>query len=396
MRKCTSERCQFMTEHMQLQIHFYQLDEASVILESTALGDMQVFGEVLLLNCLALRQMHHLGSAPASGALAHALVALGRPADEPEEAMSGDVPRIVEYPDTAGKKRFMATLDFSPQRARFLLHPKGFGILGRGVNYYAPQSVFVLFRHLTTVRAANDAYRRGLAEAASLCGQCFLEGKVTTSSQPTLALRIAERASAVETGSWKAHFRRAVALKDRGEVPNAIEEFKEVIRLSPDFYMAHHGLAEAYHDQGQLDDAIREYQEAIRLEPDDPDARVGLGIALRKSGLVEDAIVWYRDALRLSPDHAPAHNCLAIALHQSGQLDEAIREFRETLRLAPDYADAGHFHVPFGLALHEKGLLDEAIRAYEIALRMQPDNADVHRLLARALQGERLPRDEIW
>lgn len=184
-----------MVEQMQLQIHFYGKDESSIILESTAVGELQLFGEILLFNCLGLRQMHNLGSAPASGALAQALVALGRRTDQPEEAMLGDVPRIVEYPGTAGKKRFMATLDFGPERARFLLHPKGFGILGRGVNYYAPQSVLVLFTHLSTARAANDAYRRGLAEAASLCGQCFVEGKVTTSSQPTLALRIAEQAT---------------------------------------------------------------------------------------------------------------------------------------------------------------------------------------------------------
>lgn len=385
-----------MTDQMQLQIHFHEQDEASVILESTAIGELEKFGEILLFNYLALRQMHNLGSAAAAPALAHALLALGQGTDQPEETTLGTAPRVVEYRGTAGRKRFMATLDFGPEKARFLLHPKGFGILGWRVNYYAPQSVLLLFRYLTTRRSGSDVYRRRLSQAGWLCGQYFLEGKVTTFSQPTLALGIAQRVSAVEPGSLKARFRGAIALNDKGEVPDAIEEFKEVIRLRPDFYMAHYSLAEAYRDQGQLDDAIREYHEAIRLEPHLPEARVGLGIALRRSGLVEDAIVWYRDALRLSPDLAPAHLCLAIALHHSGQLDEAIRQFREALRLEPDYADSGHFQLPFGLALHEKGLLDEAIRGYETALRMQPDDADIQRLLARALQGERLPRDEIW
>lgn len=187
-----------MADQMQLHIHFHEQDEASVILESTAIGDLEEFGEILLFNYFALRQMHNLGSAAVAPALAHALVALGEGTHQREETTLGAAPRLVAYRGTAGKKRFVAALDFGPEKARFVLHPKGFGMLAWRVNYYAPQSVLLLFRYLTTRRPDSDVYRRRLSQAGWLCGQYLLEGKVTTLSQPTLALGIAQIVSTKE------------------------------------------------------------------------------------------------------------------------------------------------------------------------------------------------------
>jgi Flp pilus assembly protein TadD len=92
--------------------------------------------------------------------------------------------------------------------------------------------------------------------------------------------------------------------------------------------------------KGDLDGAIREYREVLRLKPDYPAAHFGLGFALEEKGDHNGAIRECREALRLDPNNADAHGTLGLALDAKGDHDGAIREYREALRVKPDYARA--------------------------------------------------------
>jgi len=179
---------------MKLQIDFHQQDEASLFLESDAVGDLQPFGEVLLFSALALRQLHNLGPGPASSVLASTLMMIKTDLDTFISTQPPDSPKIVDFRGTPGRKRFLADLEFEMDRARFFLHPKGFGILGQGVNYYAPQSVLLLFKFLAARRESDPQFTRSLAEAASVCSMVYQQGKVTHTTQTGLAVGIARHA----------------------------------------------------------------------------------------------------------------------------------------------------------------------------------------------------------
>ena len=56
-----------------------------------------------------------------------------------------------------------------------------------------------------------------------------------------------------------------------------IAEFEEVRELDPDDPVVRFGLAGAYLEAGQAEDAVVEYREAIRLKPDYSAAYRGLG-----------------------------------------------------------------------------------------------------------------------
>jgi tetratricopeptide (TPR) repeat protein len=148
----------------------------------------------------------------------------------------------------------------------------------------------------------------------------------------------------------------------------------------------HYNLGLALYDKGDLDGAIREYREALRIQPDYAEAHNNLGNALEKKGDLDGAIREFREALRVQPDYADAHYNLGVALYDKGDLDGAIRESREALRIQPDDADA-HFNL--GNALYGKGDLDGAIREYREALRIQPDNARATLNLEWALREKR-------
>jgi tetratricopeptide (TPR) repeat protein len=196
-------------------------------------------------------------------------------------------------------------------------------------------------------------------------------------------LRFASAAVAIRPGSPGARLNLGAALKGKGQLDEAIAEYREALRLQKDYPTAHRNLGNALSDKGRLDEAIAEYREALRLKPDLAEAHYNLGNALRDKGRLEEAIAEFREALRLQMDYAEAHNNLGDALRGKGQLDEAIAEHREALRLKPDLAEA---HCNLGIALRGKGQLDEAIRHYEEALRLKPDLAGAHNNLGNALR----------
>lgn len=175
------------------------------------------------------------------------------------------------------------------------------------------------------------------------------------------------------------------ALARQGQMDGAIAQFREAIRLIPDYARAHYNLGLALSRKGELDEAVREYREAIRLVPDFSEARHNLGLALDRKGQIDEAIQQYREAIRLAPDFAEAYNNLGTDLGAKGHIDEAIDELREAVRLNPDYAAA---HGNLGTALGAKGQIDQAIEQYREAIRLSPGVADFHDNLGAALAGK--------
>ena len=179
-----------------------------------------------------------------------------------------------------------------------------------------------------------------------------------------------------------AHNGLGIALDQKGQMEEAIQQFQEAIRLKPRYASAYCNLAIALNKNGQVDEAIRQFQQAILLKPDQAGARYGLGIVLGKKGRMDEAIREHREAIRLKPAYAEAYNELGIALSRKGQLEDAILQFQEAALLRADYAEAD-FNL--GLALGMKGRTDSAIRAFEAALRAKPAYPEAHNYLGSAL-----------
>ena len=76
-----------------------------------------------------------------------------------------------------------------------------------------------------------------------------------------------------------------------------IAAFKEVAEEMPDDPEVRFGLAGAYLDAGQAENAVDEYRETIRLKPDYSAAHRGLGRALERAGRAEEAKAAYQQGL---------------------------------------------------------------------------------------------------
>lgn len=205
-------------------------------------------------------------------------------------------------------------------------------------------------------------------------------------------------------------------LQAAGRLDEAVEQYRQVLALTPDDALVHSNLGTALAAQDRFDEAVGHYERAVTLAPGDADAHsnlgnallaldrpvegvaslrralaadpssaeahAALGVALHDGGEIDDAIVHLRRAVALGVASPDLHNRLGIALGSQNRLAEAAGEFRRALDLDPAHVDA---RANLGTALQMQGRLDEAVAQFREALRIAPDHPDLPARLDAAL-----------
>lgn len=199
---------------MELRIDFYSKQDVSIRMDFAGRYPFPAneASELFLFTCYALRQFSNLGNHPAAMALAVLLITydkdtaikLGKGSYEfPGPAQLGflmgsegvkidvdyallrdhimpGLPKLVDF-QGEGKKAFIVTVP------PFCLRPKGFGLLGFQVNYYAFQSVIALFRYLAQKHIDEGVYLDHLSQVARYCGKFYIARGVPLGDQVALA-----------------------------------------------------------------------------------------------------------------------------------------------------------------------------------------------------------------
>ena len=184
-------------------------------------------------------------------------------------------------------------------------------------------------------------------------------------------------------GNPRAYTNLGLALVHAGRVQEAIDFYRQALRLKPDSTEARYNLEVALARTSTPQEAIGHYEEALRLKPDSADACDNLGLALAQAGRAQEAIGYFVQATQFSPDDADAHNNLAVALIQLGKTEEAIDHWEQALRVRPDDAE---MHGNVANALLALGKLPQAINHWQQALALNPDFVQAHNSLGLALE----------
>jgi tetratricopeptide (TPR) repeat protein len=127
-------------------------------------------------------------------------------------------------------------------------------------------------------------------------------------------------------------FNRGIAYKAKGEIDNAIAEYRRALELVPDYAEAHNNLGNLLKDQKKFDEAILHLESSIKIFPDNPNTHNNLGTVYAMKGEVNKAAVYFAKATRLQPSYIDARQNLGLAYIQQGRLDAAEREFSEALQ----------------------------------------------------------------
>ncbi|HKY43554.1 MAG TPA: tetratricopeptide repeat protein [Pyrinomonadaceae bacterium] len=219
-----------------------------------------------------------------------------------------------------------------------------------------------------------------------------------------------------------------------GRVDDAIQRYRTVASLQPDFVAVLVNLGNIYLELDRLEDAKSSFASALQKQPINPAAHYGLGQVALSNRRYAEAVEHFEKALALTPEANRIHYALAMAyrglrntektkfhLAQQGPVgvrvadplmdqiqehvkgarvylvrgkmalearryEDAAAEFRKAIASSPDSVPA---HVNLGAALTQLNDLKGAAEQFEKALVIDPNNLTARYNLAVLLANEK-------
>ena len=197
-------------------------------------------------------------------------------------------------------------------------------------------------------------------------------------------------------------FAQGVEELNAGRLDTALETFKQVTTIVPDFADAHYHLGLAYYQKSEFQKAAEAFTRTLELLPRDIDALIKLGLASHKAGdldttdtlakraFYEKAVDAYQTALEIRPHNVEALNNLGLSYQELGQFDDAIAVYEEGLALNPDqpqlhanlttardlqagiYSLTAYRHYQVGIRAKHAGKTEAAVAAWKQAIAESP------------------------
>ena len=121
----------------------------------------------------------------------------------------------------------------------------------------------------------------------------------------------------------------------RGDIPQAIHDFREVITQDPKCEPAYIGLGFSLLDANAVPEAKLTFEKAITLFPNSSDAYVGLGMVYLVMDQPENALDAFEKALCKNPRCPKALNGYGIALDMLDDHEAAQANYRAAMELDP-------------------------------------------------------------
>ncbi len=166
---------------------------------------------------------------------------------------------------------------------------------------------------------------------------------------------------------------RAFELMEKGQMAEAVQEWRKAVQLDPDDAKAHFDLAVALTGNDQEREAVDEYRKACDLDPHQAGWFAHLAASLSQTGDLDGAVVNFRKSLTLDPSNAGVEANLGAALFENGQAQEGYEHMRKAVDMAPDFAD-GHNYL--GTALAKMGRMEEAVAELQKAIALSPASVE--------------------
>jgi len=163
----------------------------------------------------------------------------------------------------------------------------------------------------------------------------------------------------------------------------AAELFESLVKAKPTAE-SHLVIGQAYLNSGRTELALNNFRQATQLKPNLAQAHLLLGSALLKKNLRQEAAESCRLALQLDANSSAARTMLSRILAQNsleylnnGRWDDAQAEIQELLKTDANSAEA---HLLLGTVFANKKQFAEAADEYEAFLKMAPNSPNAARV----------------
>ena len=212
-----------------------------------------------------------------------------------------------------------------------------------------------------------------------------------TADRETEALRLLERALAVDPSHADSYESLGVILGRHGQYERAITTMQRLLAVDPDSVMAHSNMSVYYNQLGRIEEAEREAQAAataaVAARRREHDAATG---AERQDGEEGEELrrreEMFREVLELDPDDALGHFGMGELCVQKGRFSEAVRHLEKAIAVDRDYSAA---YLALGKAQEGAGQGERAAEVYRKGIEVAAARGDLAtaNTMQRRLQG---------
>jgi Tfp pilus assembly protein PilF len=174
--------------------------------------------------------------------------------------------------------------------------------------------------------------------------------------------------------NFVAHDNRGVELDRLGRSEEALEEYRETLRIKPGDRIGEQNLAQASFakgqrllEQGNLEGALAALREGLRYRPQNAVAQISLGVTLARLARAAEAKKAFEDSVRADPSSVEAHYDLGLVQQALGDHLKALESYDASLLLQPGFGPAQAARAE---ALYNLGRYQEAWNSMKAARAM--------------------------
>lgn len=162
---------------------------------------------------------------------------------------------------------------------------------------------------------------------------------------------------------------------------SSITLLEHALKVTKDNYVAHYYLTGPLADIGKSAQAIEHFKQTLRIKPNESTIHKNMAIALARMDNLEDAVFHLNEALRLDPNFAEAHSSFGYVLNRQGKFEQAKKHFEKALNLKSNNAAT---YANYSYTLLNLGKYDEAVSCLKTAIELEPDSVANYNFLAIA------------
>jgi TolB-like protein/cytochrome c-type biogenesis protein CcmH/NrfG len=272
-----------------------------------------------------------------------------------------------------------------------------------------------------------EIYDRKLTATNIFAIQSEIAESVSSALQAVLSPAEKHRIKAVPTESLEAYEayllgKQRYERMDTESLAEALDYFREAVRLDSKFALAWVGLADAYLAQGggqrelpfgkaraeaeaalmtaleinpdlgeaytslgamQEDphEARRYFELALELSPNYPPLSRRYGNVMQELGKLDEALKWKAKAVELDPMSAELRRSYAVALRVANRIQEAVEQLDTALEIEPHFA--GALDALATIKWQRLNRLDEAVKGFTQIINLYPSNSSGYVWLAQ-------------
>jgi len=169
------------------------------------------------------------------------------------------------------------------------------------------------------------------------------------------------------------HFQAAREAEKTRDLPTAVSEYREALKLEPEVAEAWANLGLDLYVMKRDDEAITAFQQALKLKPDLEAANLFLGMGYLRTNQYEKAIPPLKKAISLKPKEFKAYLNLCFAYQESGHEEDAARILQKADALFPKNTE-----VLYNLGKTYTKLME---KSYKEMAQVDPDSYRFHQVM---------------